>query len=107
MEIGIIRQLPDGGFVEDVRPVTEGERAVLSARPLAEALPTTDRDGIPGPAGRGMMARLRVSMNAVYTESVAVANGHANGEHPPGDGQGELPASEPSKEEAADPGRSS
>jgi ubiquinol-cytochrome c reductase cytochrome b subunit len=107
VEIGIIRQLPDGGFVEDVRPVTAEERAVLYARPSAEPLPTADRDGIPGPVGRGVIAKLRVGMNAVYTESVAVANGHADGEHHPGDGQGELPAGESSKEAAADPGRSS
>jgi ubiquinol-cytochrome c reductase cytochrome b subunit len=106
VETGIIRQSPDGEFTEVVRPVTDEERAVLSARPVTRALPGVDRDGVPPQAGRGMIAKLRVGMNVVYAETVPVANGHADGERPPGDGQGELPSSEPPEEAAADQGRS-
>src|SRR5450432_3967548 len=39
VEIGIIRQLPNGGFVEEERPVTEEERAVLESKDAYPALP--------------------------------------------------------------------
>jgi hypothetical protein len=89
----IIRQLPTGEFAEEERPLTAEERAVLCTRPAPPALPALpapDAGGVPPRAGAGMIARLRVGMNAVYTESAAVAveaNGHsaANG-HSPGDG---------------------
>jgi ubiquinol-cytochrome c reductase cytochrome b subunit len=84
VETGIIRQLPTGEFVEEERPLTVEERAVLSARSAPLALPAADASGAPPRAGAGMIAKLRVGMNAVYTESAAVAveaNGHsgANG----------------------------
>src|SRR6185312_3746563 len=39
VETGIIRQLPDGGFTEAARPVSDEERAVLTARSAVGALP--------------------------------------------------------------------
>ena len=106
VETGIIRQSPDGEFTEVLRPVSDEERAVLSARPALRALPGADADGIPASAGAGLMGKLRVAANAVFTETAAVAaeaNGHAaDAEHHPADGQVELPASEPSRE--ASPG---
>jgi ubiquinol-cytochrome c reductase cytochrome b subunit len=106
VETGIIRQSPDGEFTEVLRPVSDEERAVLSARPALRALPGADADGIPASAGAGLVGKLRVAVNAVFTETAAVAaeaNGHAaDAEHHPADGQVELPASEPSRE--ASPG---
>ena len=106
VETGIIRQSPAGEFTEVLRPVSDEERAVLSARPALRALPGADADGIPASAGAGLVGKLRVAVNAVFTETAAVAaeaNGHAaDAEHHPADGQVELPASEPSRE--ASPG---
>jgi quinol---cytochrome-c reductase cytochrome b subunit len=40
VETGIIRQQPDGGFTEELRPVGDEERAVLAARPAPRPRPT-------------------------------------------------------------------
>jgi ubiquinol-cytochrome c reductase cytochrome b subunit len=110
VETGIIRQSPDGEFTEVLRPVSDEERAVLSARPTLRALPGADADGIPASAGVGIVGKLRVAANAVFTETAAVAaeaNGHpADGEHHPADGQAELPASETHREASPGLGRS-
>jgi ubiquinol-cytochrome c reductase cytochrome b subunit len=108
VETGIIRQTPDGGFTEVLRPVTDEERAVLSARARSRELATADDNGVPSRAGAGLIGRLRVGMNAVYTESVPLAleaNGHqaANGhsaEAGPSadDGAGHRPAELPAGE---------
>ena len=83
VETGIIVQSPDGEFTEVVRPVTDEERAVLAARSAtSRALPAADADGVPRPAGAGLMAKFRLGLNAVYTESTPVAvaaNGHQAG----------------------------
>jgi ubiquinol-cytochrome c reductase cytochrome b subunit len=76
---GIIRQSPDGEFTEVVRPVTDEERAVLAAPPRPRALSSADASGVPPPAGAGMIARFRMGMNAVYTESAANGHSAANG----------------------------
>src|SRR5215469_10434420 len=39
VEIGIIKQLPDGGFVEEERPLTPAERAVIDSKKVPAALP--------------------------------------------------------------------
>jgi ubiquinol-cytochrome c reductase cytochrome b subunit len=110
VETGIIRQSPDGELTEVLRPLSDEERAVVSARPAPRALPGADADGISASAGVGVMGKLRIAANAVFTETVAVAaeaNGHAtDGEHHPADGQGELPASEPHREASPGLGRS-
>jgi len=51
VDTGIIRQLPSGEFVEEQRPLTEEERAVLAARPAARALPAEDANGVPARPG--------------------------------------------------------
>ena len=84
LESGVIRQMPDGEFVEIHRPVSEEKRAVLlSNKPPLElpAAGATDENGIPAPATRGMAGRLRATANRVISESVPVngGNGHANG----------------------------
>ena len=45
VEIGIIHQLPNGEFVEEERPLTEEERAVVDSKHVFKALPTPDRGG--------------------------------------------------------------
>jgi ubiquinol-cytochrome c reductase cytochrome b subunit len=102
VETGIIRQLPDGGFTEAARPVTDEERAVLAARTTAGALPAPEADGVPAPGRTGVLARLRIDLNAAYTESAGVTaavNGQAtgDGQHQVAD-RGELSAGEPHRE---------
>jgi ubiquinol-cytochrome c reductase cytochrome b subunit len=108
VETGIVRQSPDGGFTEVLRPVSDEERAVLSAGPAVRALPAADANGVPAPAGAGPAARLRRRVNAAFTETAAAAadvTAHAAGsEHRPADGQGELPARAPYREGPADTG---
>lgn len=113
VETGIIRQSPDGEFTEVLRPVTDEERAVLSARPVIRALPTADANGVPSGAGAGLVGKLRVGAYAVFAESAGVAveaNGHSgDGERHSGDGQGELPPGDgqgPHREAASDLDRS-
>jgi len=108
VETGIIRQLPSGEFIEEERPVTDEERAVLAARPAAGALPAPEAGGVPAPGRAGVIARLRTGLNAAYTESAAVrsaVNGHAAGEHDQADGRGELPTGEPRREAPPQAGR--
>ena len=81
-ETGIIRQLPDGGFVEVHRPVDEEARAVLEAKKVPALLPAPgaeDGNGVPA-SSRGARGRLRTRANRAFAETVAVeANGHGNG----------------------------
>jgi ubiquinol-cytochrome c reductase cytochrome b subunit len=109
VETGIVRQSPDGGLTEVLRPVSEEERAVLSARQEIPALPAADDNGVPAPAGAGVLARLRVGAHAAFAESAVIApetNGHASdGEHHPASGRRDLQASEPHRESAQDTGR--
>jgi ubiquinol-cytochrome c reductase cytochrome b subunit len=102
VETGIIRQLPDGGFTEVARPVTDEERAVLAARPAAGALPAPDANGVPAPGRAGVLARFRIELNAAFTETAGVTaavNGQATGdEQLQVEDQGEPPASEPHQE---------
>jgi ubiquinol-cytochrome c reductase cytochrome b subunit len=106
VETGVIRQSPDGGFTEVLRPVSDEERAVLSARPAIRARPAADANGIPAPARAGAIAKLRAGLNAAFTENAAVAadvNGHvADSDHRPAGSLGELPASEPHREVSPD-----
>jgi ubiquinol-cytochrome c reductase cytochrome b subunit len=90
LETGIIRQLPNGEYIEVTRPVSEETRAVLESRtsvpPLAE-LTAADGDDVPPPSARGQMGKLRLALNRVLTESIPLpaGNGHGNGH---GDGHG-------------------
>jgi len=83
VEIGIIRQLPDGAFVEEERPLTEEERAVIESKQVYEALPAPDQadvNGVPAPASRGPLGAARAIANRAFTETIAVeTNGHGNG----------------------------
>src|SRR5580658_2336622 len=73
LETGIIRQMPDGEFIEVHRPVSEEKRAVLLAKsePVPLPLPgATDENGVPVPAGRGIAGKLRATANRVISESI-------------------------------------
>ena len=97
VETGIIRQLPDGEYIEETRPVDEEAYAVLTAR-ASEQLPLPaghedDENGVPDPATRRTIGRLRLALNRVLTESIPLptGNGHGNG-HPDGHGEPERAA---------------
>jgi ubiquinol-cytochrome c reductase cytochrome b subunit len=99
LETGIIRQLPNGEYIEVHRPLTGEELAPLEAKKVPALLPapgTADENGVPAPAARGIMGRSRVIANRAFAETIVVeADGHGNGygnghgpagEHPVGAG---------------------
>src|SRR5262249_18853071 len=72
VEIGIIRQLPHGEFIEEARPLTEEEHAVVASKRVPLALPgpgKLDPNGIPEPAARGPMGWARGVANRAFTET--------------------------------------
>jgi ubiquinol-cytochrome c reductase cytochrome b subunit len=87
VETGIIRQLPSGEFIEETRPLNEEERAVVEARQPVPSLPAGPGadSGVPPPAMRGGLGRVRQGMYNVLSESVPM-DAHGNGH---GDGHGE------------------
>jgi ubiquinol-cytochrome c reductase cytochrome b subunit len=90
VEIGIIRQLPDGQFIEESRPLTEEERAVVDSKHVYRALPTpeqVDANGVPQPAARGPLGLARAFANRAFTETAEIPDGHGNGH---GYGHGEV-----------------
>ncbi len=94
VEIGIIRQLPSGEFIEEERPLTEEERAVIESKRVPAALPApmeTDANGVPQPAARGPLGRARALANRAFTETSAIPEPHGNGH---GNGHGELEGGE-------------
>ncbi len=99
VETGIIRQLPNGEFIEETRPVDEEARAVLESRPEPLSLPPAEGD-VPAPAMRGAAGQLREELNKIVNESVPLTEGdgyggHGNG-HAIGDGHdGHEPAAVP------------
>jgi ubiquinol-cytochrome c reductase cytochrome b subunit len=85
LESGIIRQMPNGEFREDERPLTEDETAAITANPAQRPLPapgTVDENGVPMPAGRGIQGRVKARISSIFAEGIAVvppADGHGNG----------------------------
>jgi ubiquinol-cytochrome c reductase cytochrome b subunit len=93
VETGIIRQLPDGGFVEVHRPLDEAERAVLAAKPVPELVAAPgaqDGNGVPAPQSRGARGRFKARAGRAFAETIAPetittetiateTNGHRNG----------------------------
>jgi ubiquinol-cytochrome c reductase cytochrome b subunit len=109
LETGIIRQLPNGEYIEVHRPVSEDARAVLESKKLPALLPapgSADDNGVPPPKTLGAMGRARGIANRAFAETVVVepdghGNGHGNGHGPSaeehaavgaGDGHSELPS---------------
>jgi ubiquinol-cytochrome c reductase cytochrome b subunit len=101
LETGIIQQLPDGGFIEEHRPLTAAERAPLQAKQVPALVPAPgsgDRGGVPAPRTRGITGRARAIANRAFAETIALQpNGHGTG-HGTGPAPGENAAAE------ADPG---
>ena len=102
VEIGIIRQLPNGEFIEEERPLTEEERAVIESKHVLKPLPApddVDENGVPAPAARGPMGLARKFANRAFTETAAIPEGHGNGHGPgheavTGNGHGEIEGGE-------------
>jgi ubiquinol-cytochrome c reductase cytochrome b subunit len=84
-ESGIIRQLPDGEFIEVHKPVNEERLAVLEAKKVPALLPapgSEDDNGVPPPSARGMLGKARAAANRAFAETIPVeADGHGNGHH--------------------------
>ncbi len=83
-ESGIIRQLPSGEYIEVHQPVSESAAAVLAAKKEIAELPapgTADVNGVPAPAGAGIMGRARAIANSAFTETIAPVDGHEDGSH--------------------------
>ena len=78
-ETGIIQMRPNGEYVELHAPVPEEERAELEARMTApvplEVAGAQDESGVPDPALRGPVGKLRLALNRVVTESVPAPGG--------------------------------
>ncbi|MCL2581786.1 MAG: cytochrome bc complex cytochrome b subunit [Streptosporangiales bacterium] len=93
-ESGILRQMPDGEFIEVHTPATEEELAVLDSRVIPTALPSgeeTDANGVPAPSSRGLMGKARSIANRAFTEEVEPMEDHGHGH---GDGHGEVSGGE-------------
>ena len=84
-ESGIIRQLPDGEFIEVHQPANEERLAVLEAKKVTALLPapgSEDDNGVPPPSARGMLGKARAAANRAFAETIPVeADGHGNGHH--------------------------
>ncbi len=82
-ESGIIRQLPNGEFIEVHKPLSEEARAVLEAKTVPALLPapgSEDDNGIPAPSARGVLGKARARANRAFAETIpAETNGHGNG----------------------------
>jgi ubiquinol-cytochrome c reductase cytochrome b subunit len=89
LETGVIRQMPDGEFIEVHRPVSEDTRAVLEAKRAPELLPAPgaeDENGVPAPASLGLMGWAKGVSNRAFAETIVAGNGHGNGHGPNGHG---------------------
>jgi len=79
-ESGIIRQLPNGEFIEVHRPVNEEARAVLEAKKVPALLSSPgskDPNGVPPPSSRGVLGKARAVANRAFAETVPIeADGH-------------------------------
>ena len=88
-ESGIIRQMPDGEFIEVHKPVPEEARAVLEAKKVPALMPgpgSEDVNGVPPPTSRGALGKFRAAANRAFAETIVLeTDGHGNGH---GDGHG-------------------
>jgi ubiquinol-cytochrome c reductase cytochrome b subunit len=90
-ESGVIRQLPDGEFIEVHKPLSEERRAVLEARKVPALLPGSgdqDENGVPAPRSRGALGRIRARASRAFAEPIVTgADGHGNGHRGGADGE--------------------
>ena len=94
VETGIIRQLPNGEFIEETRPVSEEKRAELVFRSKPPGLPSSgeeDENGVPAPQMRGALGKVRARLYNIVTESAELEPSHGNG-HGNGHGEDHAPA---------------
>jgi ubiquinol-cytochrome c reductase cytochrome b subunit len=88
-ETGIIRQMPNGEFIEVHKPVPEDARAVLEAKKVPALMPppgSEDANGVPAPTSHGVLGKARAAVNRAFAETVVLeADGHGDG-HDSGDG---------------------
>ena len=96
VETGIIKQLPNGAFVELERPLSEAEVAEVAALPPAPTPAITAREvddnGLPEPALRGARGKLQARVHEIFAEGISMApptNGHGNG-HGSGNGHAAI-----------------
>ncbi|MGH3167117.1 MAG: cytochrome bc1 complex cytochrome b subunit, partial [Trebonia sp.] len=81
-ESGILRQMPDGEFVEIHTPASEEELGVLDSKKIPAALPAPgepDVNGIPAPASQGVKGWARGVANRSFLETAAAEAGHGYG----------------------------
>jgi ubiquinol-cytochrome c reductase cytochrome b subunit len=104
VETGIIRQLPSGEYVEETRPLTEGERAALQYPAPRPSLPpgatvAGQEEAVPAPGMRGAVGKVRERAYKVLTENLpedghgdgygSAGNGHRDSGNGSGDGHGD------------------
>jgi len=86
LETGIIRQLPDGGFIEEHRPLTRQERAPLEAKKAPALMPapgSRDGNGVPAPRTSGLTGRTQAIANRAFAETITLQpDGRGNGQRP-------------------------
>ena len=96
-ETGIIRQLPNGEFIEVHKPVNEEGRAVLEAKEVPALMPapsSEDANGVPASTSPGVLGKFRAAANRAFAETIPIeADGHGNGHgsgngHDAGNGHG-------------------
>jgi len=97
VETGIIRQLPQGEYIELTRPVPEEVRAVLESRARLPQIEAPAGDGVPPPSARGGLGKLRGTLNRILTESIPLPPGNGHG-----DGHGNGHPAEPTAVTAGD-----
>jgi ubiquinol-cytochrome c reductase cytochrome b subunit len=103
-ESGIIRQLPNGEFIEVHKPVSEEARAVLESRPVIALTPapgSEDKNGVPAPGSGGALGRFRTMANRAFAETVPVEDGHGDGHGPAIEGNGHAAEIEADGDHAA------
>ena len=85
-ETGIIRQLPNGEFIEVHKPVNEEGRAVLEAKKVPALMPapsSEDANGVPASTSPGVLGKFRAAANRAFAETVVIeADGHGDGHGP-------------------------
>jgi ubiquinol-cytochrome c reductase cytochrome b subunit len=82
LETGIIWQLPNGGFVEVERPLTDGEAArMIACQPPPVPQPHSDHDGngLPEPSRRGSLGQVQALARDTYAEGISLDQ-HTNQE---------------------------
>jgi ubiquinol-cytochrome c reductase cytochrome b subunit len=90
-ESGIIRQQPNGEFIEVHKPLSEERRAVLEARKVNAPPPGSgdqDENGVPAPLSRGALGRIRARASRAFAETIVTgADGHGNSRRGGADGE--------------------